>query len=131
MRTEFPDLLAIEVDRNTDRLITDRPGIVGSGGNSGFQMVDFVQQTGAANIILTGFDMHLKNGVHWHGPHGRGLANPNEANMRRWRAVMDAAAKDLASLGIRVVNASRWTALNAYERMSLSAALRHFGIAAC
>ncbi|MDZ4382812.1 MAG: hypothetical protein U0942_15885 [Parvibaculum sp.] len=131
MRAEFPELLTIEVDRTKDRLVSGRPGTVGSGGNSGFQMLDFVAQTGASNIILTGFDMQMKNGVHWHGPHGRGLGNPNEANMRRWRAVMDGAAAELAARGIDVVNVSRWTALTAYRQMTLPAALRHFGIAPC
>jgi hypothetical protein len=42
-------------------------GVVGGGGNSGFQAVNLAAQFGASRIILIGFDMTDRGGKHWYG----------------------------------------------------------------
>lgn len=97
----------------------DRFGVLGAGGNSGFQAVNLAAQTGAGRIALVGFDMHLSAGIHWHGRHPPGMNNPTRQVVDGWRRGLDAAATKLAALGIDVVNCSPHSALQAYRPMSL------------
>lgn len=97
--------------------------VIGWGGNSGFQAVNLAAHFGVRRIVLVGFDMQLRTGIHWHGRHGRGLNNPTRHNVERWRRVLDQAAPALAALGVEVVNVSPVSALTAYPKMSLEEAL--------
>jgi hypothetical protein len=104
------------------------PGVLASGsdttgGNSGFQALNLAAQLGAGRAVCVGFDMSLAAGVHWHGPHGRGLANPKPPTMDAWRRCLDAAASDFAAMGLEVSIASE-TALTAYPRVDLADALK-------
>lgn len=74
-------------------------------------------------IILVGFDMRLDLGIHWHGRH-KELNNPVTGNVERWRRVIDDASETIAALGIRALNVSPVSALQAYPKMSLSEALK-------
>jgi len=118
----------IDVVRQSDRLVMNVPGKVGSGsaaggGNSGFQALNLVGQFGVSKIIMVGFDMKQSNGVHWHGRHGKGLNNPNDAGLRAWRTALDRAAETFARYGIAVINASATSALAAFPKMALQEAL--------
>src|SRR4029077_474775 len=70
----------------------DQAGVIGSGGNSGFQMVNLAAQFGATGIALVGFDMSLIGGVHWHGNHPYPLRNPDYNRFAEWREYLDAGA---------------------------------------
>lgn len=104
--------------------MTAQAGVIGGGGNSGFQAVNLAAQFGVREIILVGFDMHLGDGVHWHGRHPPGLNNPRASTVARWRERLDAQAARLARLGITVLNASPTSALTAFPKTTLEAALR-------
>ncbi len=120
---EFADVACVPLlAAHHDRIVT-RPGFIGDGRNSGFQAINLAVQFGAARIVLTGFDMWLDRGIHWHGPHGRALNNPGAAQLAKWRRIVDAAAGDLAALGIDVINATPGSALTAYRFASLEEAL--------
>jgi hypothetical protein len=58
-----------------DRVCMAQAGVIGSGGNSGFQALNLALQFGARRVILVGFDLNLAGGVHWHGRTPR-LNNP-------------------------------------------------------
>jgi hypothetical protein len=112
----YPDVQLVRVVPMEQRLLTKEPGVWGYGGNSGFQMLNGAIQFGAKKIILVGFDMTLEHGVHFHGWHAQGLANPTEPDVVRWRRALDDAAPGIAALGIEVLNASPISLLQAYER---------------
>ena len=111
------------VDRNSDKLLLGKFGFIGWGGNSGFQALNLAVQFGAKRIVLVGYDMRCDQGLHWHGPHGKGLNNPTPRNVERWRRVTDEAADLLRFLGVEVVNCSPISALRAYPKMGLEEAL--------
>jgi hypothetical protein len=108
--------------RDADRIVTHPPGTIGWGGNSGFQALNLAVQWGAARILLVGYDLRLDHGIHWHGPHGAGLHNPNDRSVARWAAVLDGQAERLAALGLDIVNTSPISALRRYRRASLEEA---------
>lgn len=105
-------------------MLFDEPGVLGDGGNSGFQAVNLVAQHGPRGILLVGFDMiqvgHL---VHWHGRHGGGRPNPDSVRFARWRRGLDDAAPTLASMGIEVMNASADSALTRYAKVTIDEAM--------
>lgn len=122
---KWPDVCSVDIDLTVDRLIAAPAGRVGNGGNSGFQLLNLVAQFGASRIIMVGYDMRIDRGVHWHGHH-RGLNNPSQNNVVRWRRVLDGVADQFASWGIEVLNASPVSALQAYPVIDLKEALNAY-----
>lgn len=99
-------------------------GPLGHFGNGGTQLINLVLQFGCRRVILIGFDMR---GEHWHAPHKQPLRNPRMQTLEKWRQRLDAQAGLLVQIGVRVVNASETSALQAYDKMPVDAALEHFG----
>lgn len=91
--------------------------MVGSGGNSGFQALNLAVQFGARRILLVGFDMNDRGGVHWYGRNSWPMANnPDHNNFRRWIAAFEGAAPLLKSMGIEVVNLSPHSAIQCFPK---------------
>jgi hypothetical protein len=67
--------------------------------------------------------MRVDLGTHWHGDHQKGLNNPVDANVARWRRVIDAQAVLLERLGVEVLNASRVSSLQKYPKVDFAAAV--------
>lgn len=109
-----------ERDTDSDRISVDRPGMLARGGNSAFQLLNLVTQFGVRRQIWLGFDF---TGEHWHGKHPEPLRNPKPQTLEKWRKRFDAQADLLKSLGVDVVNASADSALTAYQKLDVSAAL--------
>lgn len=117
-------------DRRGDRMLFETVGVVGAGGNSGFQGVNLVAQFGATRILAIGFDMHDRDGVHWYGRNiGFRMANPTEEAFRRWRPALDQAAIDLAARGVEVVNASPVSDLKGFRQAGVDETLERWGVA--
>lgn len=109
--------------RNDDTLLFNRFGELGWGGNGGFHALNLALQFGSRRIILVGYDMRVDLGTHWHGDHPKGLNNPVDANVARWRRVIDAQAVLLERLGVEVLNASRVSSLQKYPKVDFAAAV--------
>ncbi len=125
----FPDIRIVKVDNRNDKILLDKPNSVGSGGNSGFQALNLVAQFGANRILLIGFDMHDRSGVHWYGRNnGPGRSNPSEHNFKRWRAAFEGSAGMLKERGIDVVNASLISRLTCFRVAKADAALAEWGV---
>lgn len=82
-------------------------------GNSGYQAVNLAYLMGAKRICLVGFDMQAKGGVnHFHGNHrGATLTNPSPRLYGQWIAGFAEGHRQLAAVGVGLVNCSRETAL--------------------
>jgi len=99
-------------------------GVVGAGGNSGFQALNLAAQLGAASIILIGFDMSDRSGKHWYGRNQwPGANNPDDSNFRKWIAAFEGAAPVLKARGIRVFNTSPSSALRCFPFGTIEASL--------
>ena len=119
----YRDVHKIEVVDH-DQMLFDEPGVVGSGGNSGFQAINLAVQFGARRILLAGFDMHGAGGVHWYGRNRwKDATNPDDVRYVRWRKVLGVQAKVLARMGIEVVNVSPSSALTCFPHQPLDQAL--------
>lgn len=100
-------------------MVLGRPGVIGTGGSSGFQALNLAVQFGSRSIALVGFDARVDGGTHWHGDHVRGLNNPTEATAAMWALHLDRAALRLSAAGVDVVNCSSTSALTAYPKTGL------------
>lgn len=110
----------VQSGRDLDAIIIDRPGLLGHGRDGGFQALNLIVQFGARRIPMLGIDCC---GDRWHGDHpeGRKVPLPKEFELRR--AIYDAQASRLTSLGVEVVNCSAISALTGYPRLSVEEAL--------
>lgn len=127
--TQFPDVKQIKIkDKLCDDILTDEPGSVGSGGNSGFQALNLAVQFGATRILLVGFDVTDRSGAHWYGRNNWMRSNnPSETNFRRWRKAFDRSSIAMNELGIEVLNASP-TGQIAFRRTTIEQALLVWGL---
>jgi hypothetical protein len=89
-----------------------------TGTNSGLRAIYLAENLGANPIYLIGFEMHPKNGVHWHKPYER-LRNPGQAEMRRWMIETEWAYDRFRNKGVRVFNCTPGSALKKYPHVTL------------
>lgn len=101
------------------RILTDRPGIIGAGGNGGFHALNLAVQFGARRIILLGYDMHDCGGIHWHGRHKNGIGDPHPGTLKTWIKYFEDNAELLARLGVDIINCSPGTALTCFQKQDL------------
>lgn len=113
--------------RYRDDLVLDPFGSVGGGGNSGFQALNLTVQLGARRIVLVGFDMTDRAGVHWYGRNRWPMANnPTDTNFRRWIAAFERAAPVLRRIGADVFNAAPASALTCFPKRSVEQILQEW-----
>lgn len=112
---------------NNDLLLTE-PGLVGSGGNSGFQLMNLITQMGVSGIAMIGIDCNLSGGVHWHGRHPDQLRNPDEAVIKSWKKNLDAVALEFKKIKVDVVNCSPVSMLENYPKMTVNQMLERWGL---
>lgn len=113
---KYPDLHRVRlVDGNTMQAI---PGMVGSGGNGGFQLLNLTVQFGPRTIVLLGYDMHVAKGVHWHGRHAfKFAANPDDDLCLKWVESFAVASRFLKTMGVTVLNATPGSALDCFPKV--------------
>lgn len=130
--TEYPEIRRVFIDDiRCDKILFDDIGHVGAGGNSGFQTLNLAVQFGARKILLVGFDMHDRSGVHWYGRNNwPGANNPSEvdAGFPRFRRSFAAAAIELEKMGVEVVNASPISELKCFQKMTVEQTLAAWGV---
>lgn len=119
----------VDISLKDDRILAEKVGLIGAGGNSGFQALNLAVQFGAKRVLLIGFDMQDRSGVHWYGRNNwQSGNNPSESNFRRWRAAFQAAVPDLEKLGVEVINASPVTDLTCFPRRGVADTLKQWGL---
>lgn len=101
-------------------LETDPSGLR-TGKNSGYQAINLAAHLGAACIVLLGYDMQTDAsgkehffGKHWHG---------QPPALAAFVDLFESLVEPLRVLGIRIINASRETALSVFPRLSIQEAL--------
>lgn len=95
-----------------------KPGWIHTGGNSGYAAINLAWSLGASRIVLLGFDMHRRDGAHWHGEHVGMLSAPDR-HFPLWRRAFEPLAHDLSVLGVRVVNATVGSDLRCFPSVDL------------
>lgn len=91
-------------------------------GNSGSAAMYLAAHRGAKRIVMLGYDcQHTGGKAHWHGNHPGKLGNAG--TVKSWPAKFAMLADALEKRGVEVVNASRVTALECFQRADLETAL--------
>lgn len=97
-----------------------------AGYNSGANAIELAHHVfQSPTILLLGFDCSVKFGIHHHGAH-KHTSNPTKDRAERWLPQF----LDLLRLcpAARIINCSRYTALDCFEKMPLQAALHEIGL---
>ena len=90
--------------------------------NSGACAVYVAIAAKAAKVVLIGYDCQRRGQqTHWHGDHPGRMSNG--ASIRAWPKQFEAVATAAKRAEVRVVNASRETALTCFPLVALEAAL--------
>lgn len=89
-----------------------RPNRIRTGGNSGYGALHIAIHTGAARILLLGYDMH---GSHFFGRHPAPLRNPDERRFKQWIGRFGA----LTGRGAEIVNCTPGSRLDAFQAARL------------
>jgi hypothetical protein len=94
-----------------------------TGRNSGYQALNMAVLSGAKTVILLGYDAQVpKNGPsHWFGEHPRSVP---AAVVLDYKTSFRAGAEAIKAAGVRVINASPGSAVDAFEKNDLAEALR-------
>lgn len=104
------------------------PSRIRTGGNSGYQAVHVAIHTGAARVLLLGFDMR---GTHFFGEHtkrtpdGVLLRNTSPETFRRWVQRFDT----LKGHGAEIINCTPGSAISAFPFASIDEVLETSGLA--
>lgn len=129
----FPDVRVITIKKKkdhpvqySDQMHFDELGVIGGGGNSGFQAVNLAIQFGADRILGIGFDMY---GDHWYGRNNwiKGN-NPSDSNFRTWRKAFEGAAETMRAMGVEFVNASPNSTLHCFRKATIEQTLAEWGL---
>lgn len=98
-------------------------GIIHHGGHSGYQTMGLLHEFGVREMILVGFDMQKLNGqTHHHGNHPKPLSQAGPYDY--WLPNFNKLSGDLKRAGVKVVNATRITAIRVFPQVPLEDALR-------
>jgi hypothetical protein len=89
--------------------------------NSGQRAIQLAAHLGANRVILLGYDCTLANGTHWHGRHPETMHNPVPREVGRWHTDFSSLVSELH--GIKIINATRHTALTCFPKTTIEAAL--------
>lgn len=89
-------------------------GVIATGGNSGFQVLNMADLMGFDEIILLGYDMGFDHKSHWFGDHKGGLQRGS--NFKRWIENFNRAAPLIQT---KIVNCTRKTRLECFEKADL------------
>lgn len=114
----FGDVLELKAGAATG--FDSDPGVICTGGNSGYQAVCVAVNMGCPQILLCGFDM--KPG-HWHGAHKSPLRTTAAETYKTWIERFRSLTKPLSDLGVEVLNCSPGSALDAFPRAEIQYAL--------
>jgi hypothetical protein len=90
--------------------------------NSGCCAVSIAIAAGASKVVLLGYDCgFIGRRRHWHDDHPKGMGNADM--LLDWKRLFGLLAKQARRAGVKVVNASRHTTLECFERAELELAL--------
>jgi hypothetical protein len=126
---KYPDLKKLKFRENKPGLaveyfLMDEWSEIGSGRNSGFQVINWLAQLQVKGIMLLGYDFcTIGDKLHWHGRHGDRLNNPLPSTFVGWKQWMENAAPKLRALGIEVINTSMYSAIGCFPRVEVAATL--------
>lgn len=113
----------VQLLRRENQGFSDDPACVTALGNSGAQAIQIAVKTGAARVLLCGFDFRVTTeACHWHGPHPTGLRVTDPDLYAGWAQRLAGIAPELLARS-EVLNCTPSSALKCFPAMALEDAL--------
>lgn len=102
--------------RSREARLSEDPGVICTGENSGFAALGMAVMRGATKVFLLGFDMkgpgHFHAGYEWYCPHG-------VADYPRWAGYFDVLADAAKARGVEVFNCNPDSAIRCFPFASV------------
>lgn len=124
VRDHEPSLKILRNDTNAPGREPIRDGLclepdgIRTGSNSGYQALNMAVHTGAARILLLGYDMQTQGGkTHWFGEHPK---PSSAATYGTFASNFESLVTPLKSLGVEVINCTPGSALPWFPRRNLA-----------
>lgn len=89
--------------------------------HSGACAIGLAIECGAKKVILIGYDNKTNGKTHWHGDHPEGFSNCKSID--KWFIHLEEVKKFSIQKGVKVLNASRDTAIDLFEKVKLEEVL--------
>lgn len=123
--TSEDDTLRIQPSRTSG--LSQRPGSLCHGGNSGYQAIGLAYLFGASRIVLLGYDMRVVGErSHWHDGHPGGtLASQQNALQEMFLPHFASLVEPLQRAGVEVINATPGSALTCWPHRPLGEILNN------
>lgn len=103
--------------------LSTEPGVVHSGRNSGYQLINLAWLRGYRRLLLLGYDLQRTGGkAHWFGEHPTPEMRATSIGPG-WIEPHDRLAAMLGRYDLDIINCTRETALTCYPRMPIDQAL--------
>jgi hypothetical protein len=100
--------------------LSNEPGVLRLGGLSGYQGINLVKHWGATVVLLLGYDLQRTGGKsHYFGDHQKGLTICRNYG----KYIENFETLRQGNHGLQIINCSRETALECFERMTIHEAL--------
>lgn len=120
-RDKYPDLIWIEGEAHSNGL-SKRQDSIANGEIGGYQAINLAVNFGAKRILLVGYDMRTKGGLsHWHGDHPNHHISFFDKHTEHFKNMIP----DLEERGIKVINCTSDSAIDAFPFGELENELRH------
>ena len=99
--------------------------VIHQGSNSGYQAINLAVHLGVKRIVLLGYDMQLgpDGQVHHHGPHPKGMNNPEGGLFKAWVERFATIVPDLERAGLEIINCTPNSALRCFPMAKLEEVL--------
>ena len=94
-----------------------------AGNNSGFGAIQLACWMGATRIYLLGFDMHARNGTHFHGGYRCTVGEAYDQKLEMFRKELEDFAPKFVAAGVEVINLSPDSALTCFPKRNLKEVL--------
>lgn len=117
-------LFSVEPNKDLTHIGLSRaPGVLRTGGLSGYQGINILYHWGADVVLPLGFDcQHTYGKRHWFGDHPQPLNNSSNLENR----VKDFATIKPEDYGMKIINVTRQSALTCWPHMRLEEALEQY-----
>ena len=108
---KLPGINLLQLQRSGGLSMT--PGVIHSGGqgSSGYQAVNLALLLGATTILLVGYDMHHRKGLHWFGAHPKEV-NRNQSDPQVFAKSYDSINPQ--AYGVDIINCTPGSAVTAF-----------------
>ena len=108
------------------RGLSEEPGVIHLGGNSGYGALNLCTLKGARHITLLGFDFRVEGGRHHYHDEYSWYRRRNDGYLSIWARNFNDCKKQIKKAGIQIINANSISNISCFKKIPLEIAIKDF-----